>query len=147
MILLSMSLRDLMSNLHIKITDCFSKLLNKPIAKTKIKFKFIHVGKFLMNSTTPRPIKLILSDPDSAKIILQTCIRSKIHKELLVPLQHLIIARDRTPAQRQEYLALKEEMKRRTSVGEKNLRIVTRGIRQIIVQNDRNSVLGLNKDH
>lgn len=134
-------------NLHARLTDCFCTLLNKTAAALKIKFKCIRVGKLLLNSTTPRPVKIIFNNSESVDIILQAFIKSKNQKKLPVLLKQLVIARDQTPAQRQEYLALKEEMKRRTSAGEKNLKIVTRGTRQIIVQHARTSVLSqMNKD-
>lgn len=132
-------------NLNSKIYDCFSLLLAKPAAEAKCKFKCMRVGKVLVNGTNPRPVKIIFNSLDSADTILQEYIRLKTQKKLPPSLQHLVVARDQTPAQRQEYLALKEEMRRRTVAGEKDLRIVTKGTRQIIVQRNRTSAPNLNK--
>lgn len=57
-------------NLHTRIADYFSNLLNKTIANLKIKFRCICVGELLLNSTTPCPIKIIFNDCESVEIIL-----------------------------------------------------------------------------
>lgn len=129
------------SNLNVKVTDYFAKILDKPGTKTKLKFKCMRVGKVSVSSTNPRPTKVIFNDPSTAENILQAYIRSKSSKSLPSSYPHLIVARDQTPMQRQEYKALKEELKMRTSQGEKNLKIVTKGNRQIITQRARISVL------
>lgn len=129
--------------LQTKISDFFFLILNK--SANDYNFKCMRMGRFLVNSTNPRPIKVIFGSPDSADAILQAFIKSKAQKNLPASLQHLTIARDQTPVQRREYLALKEEMRRRSQAGEKNLRIVTRGTHQTIVHSARTAVQSQNK--
>lgn len=133
-------------NLQNKVNDCFSQTLGKPAPKIKLKFKCMRMGKHITASTNPRPVKIVFNDSDTADNILQAFIQCKVQKKLPVSLQHLAIARDQTPAQREEYLQLKEELRRRSQAGEKNLCIVARGTRQIIIRRIPTSARNPSKD-
>lgn len=81
--------------------------------------KLFRVGKPNVNTTKPRPMKIILNSPEEAIQVLRNVNEIKKMKSF----ENLIITSDKTPNQTLHYKRIKEELSTRTNAGEKNLKI------------------------
>lgn len=109
-------------------TDTITNILDN-ISKDVTVKKTFRLGKFSVDKN--RPIKVILSNPEQAMIIL------KNKNKLAIP--GIYIYNDQTKMQRNYYLSIKEKLKERTERGETDIRIKYVNNIPTIIKDDKNN--------
>lgn len=95
------------------------------------------IGKYSSLSQHPRPIKVTFVDHASVEQIIKLLIKAKKTKSSQIPIMKLSVVQDLTEYQRKEQKLIRQQLQDRIAAGEKDLRIVTRSGKPIIVRGRR----------
>lgn len=99
-------------------TECHNLLTEIDVSNFQI-CEISRLGK--PNDNTPRPLKVKFSDPKTKFDIFNNASKLRINRDN--PYRQVYVGPDYTPGEAHEQFLLREEMRERTKLGEKNLKI------------------------
>lgn len=117
-------------NISITVTQLFSKFSTLDLLEN---LKTFRIGSFTQTQQHPRPVKIICSSEERARLIHKAFLEAKKDDALRHHIQNMRLSKDMTKMQVEEVSQLRKELELRQQAGEMNTRLVFRnGVPSIV---------------